>query len=268
MPDILVIDDHPVNLQLMRGQLGLLGLQADCTPDPTEGFELWRKGQYRLVITDIHMAGMTGHDLARAIRDIEAERGITAGVPIIAWTADALPANLQACLDAGMNGHLVKPTLLEPLSRMIETWLGPQAKAAAPARPAPATAATGPAERATPGVINLAGVIDEAALREFSDGDPVLEREIFNEFRAANQRDLAALRESVALPDREMTRMVAHRIKGACRILGATALANLFEEIEHASRADGDWNRVGPALERVGFEIERLEHFIRLRTTG
>src|SRR6202041_186310 len=50
---LLVVDDHPVNLELMLRQLELLGLSADIAEDGAAGLALWRNAHHSVVLMDL-----------------------------------------------------------------------------------------------------------------------------------------------------------------------------------------------------------------------
>ena len=72
---MLVVDDHPVNREVLVRQLDLLGLATDTANDGVEALEAWAAGDsYTAVLADIHMPRMDGYELARQIRIAEAAR--------------------------------------------------------------------------------------------------------------------------------------------------------------------------------------------------
>ena len=71
---MLVVDDHPVNQEVLVRQLDLLGVAADTAEDGVEALEAWQARPYAAVLADIHMPRMDGYELARRLRAIEAER--------------------------------------------------------------------------------------------------------------------------------------------------------------------------------------------------
>ena len=61
---MLVVDDHPVNREVLVRQLELLGVAADTVNDGVEALEAWAAaGHYAAVLADIHMPRMDGHEL-------------------------------------------------------------------------------------------------------------------------------------------------------------------------------------------------------------
>ena len=69
-PIVLVVDDHPVNLEVLVRQLDLLGVAADTAEDGVEALEAWQARPYAAVLADIHMPRMDGYELARRLRAI------------------------------------------------------------------------------------------------------------------------------------------------------------------------------------------------------
>ena len=71
---VLVVDDHPVNREVLVRQLDLIGIAADSVNDGVEALEAWAAGRYTAVLADIHMPRMDGYELTRRIREAEAGR--------------------------------------------------------------------------------------------------------------------------------------------------------------------------------------------------
>ena len=75
MARLLVVDDHPVNREVLVRQLRLLGLAADTAEDGSEALAAWAPVRYAAVLADLHMPGMDGFGLTRQLRGREAENG-------------------------------------------------------------------------------------------------------------------------------------------------------------------------------------------------
>ena len=76
--------------------------------------------RFDLVLMDINMPGMGGIDATRAIRRVGEAHGVR--VPILALTADALPANRLRCREAGMDAFLTKPVDIDELCSLMERF--------------------------------------------------------------------------------------------------------------------------------------------------
>jgi PAS domain S-box-containing protein len=117
--NVLLVEDNEVNQLMARAMLGRFGLVVDVANDGAEAVEKVRHGNYDVVLMDLQMPVMDGLEATRAIRCLE--RGHT--VPIIAMTASAFAADRQACIEAGMNGHVAKPVQMERLRSTLAEWL-------------------------------------------------------------------------------------------------------------------------------------------------
>jgi signal transduction histidine kinase/ActR/RegA family two-component response regulator len=121
-PRVLVVEDHPVNREVLVLQLNVLGIAADSAENGVDALAAWARGRYAAVLADIHMPHMDGHELARRLRAAEADRG-AACTPIIAVTANAIKGEEERCLASGMDAYLVKPVSIEQLRATLERWL-------------------------------------------------------------------------------------------------------------------------------------------------
>ncbi|MFK3816919.1 ATP-binding protein [Pseudomonas sp. NPDC089407] len=115
---VLVIDDHPANLQLMAQQLGYLGLKHASARDGREGLAIWRAGDFDVLVLDCNMPHMNGYQLATAVR-AEERHGKRPRCTILGYTANAQPEVHRKCLSAGMDDCLLKPISLSTLSQRL-----------------------------------------------------------------------------------------------------------------------------------------------------
>jgi signal transduction histidine kinase/DNA-binding response OmpR family regulator len=120
-PRILIVDDHPVNREVLMLQLKLLGFETDMANDGVEALEAWAPGRYAAVLADIHMPRLDGHELTRRMRAAEAERSAPR-TPIVAITADAMRGEEERCLAVGMDAYLAKPVTIDRLRETLERW--------------------------------------------------------------------------------------------------------------------------------------------------
>ena len=121
-PRVLVVDDHPVNREVLVLQLKLLGITADSAASGADALAAWARTRYAAILVDIHMPGMDGHELTRQLRAGEANRN-GGRKPIIAVTADVMEGQEEHCLATGMDAYLVKPVRIERLRATLERWL-------------------------------------------------------------------------------------------------------------------------------------------------
>ena len=104
-------EDNATNRKVALAQLRKLGYKASAVTNGAEAVEAVKHGGYDLVLMDCQMPVMDGFEATRSIRE-----SMHPGIPIIAITADAMPADRDRCLSEGMNDYLAKPV---ELSRLI-----------------------------------------------------------------------------------------------------------------------------------------------------
>src|SRR5262249_31409511 len=121
-PRVLVVDDHPVNREVLVRQLGLLGITADTSEDGVEALAAWMDGDYALILADIPMPRLDGYELTQQLPFAEAGRGLPR-TRIVAVTANAMKGEEERCLAAGMDGYLAKPVAIDRLRAILERWL-------------------------------------------------------------------------------------------------------------------------------------------------
>ncbi len=116
---VLLAEDEPVSQEVSRWLLEGVGLNVDVAADGQAALDLSRRNRYALILMDMQMPKVNGLEATRAIRADSPNRD----TPILAMTANAFDEDRQACLEAGMNGHVVKPIEPERLYADMLTWL-------------------------------------------------------------------------------------------------------------------------------------------------
>jgi CheY-like chemotaxis protein len=117
---ILLVEDHPINQKVAMTLLKRLGYVVDLAVNGEEAVQAVASNSYALVLMDMQMPVMDGLQATRAIR---ASGGPNAGVPVIALTANAMQADQNACMEAGMNDFLSKPFTKAALVTCLSRWL-------------------------------------------------------------------------------------------------------------------------------------------------
>jgi len=124
---ILVVDDEPINREVAREELELLGLVVDEAEDGAQAIARAEATSYALILMDMQMPIVNGLDATRRIRQLPGY----ADVPIIAITANVFSEYKVECFGAGMDDFLAKPFDAGSLRTMCASWLSRRR----PARP-------------------------------------------------------------------------------------------------------------------------------------
>jgi CheY-like chemotaxis protein len=117
---VLIVDDDVRNVYALTSALEDRGIEVLCATSGQEGIDLLKSNPGTdLILMDIMMPEMDGHEATRAIRGIEAFRQL----PIIALTAKAMPGDRENSLAAGASDYITKPVDLDKLLNLMRVWL-------------------------------------------------------------------------------------------------------------------------------------------------
>ncbi len=117
---ILVVEDIPTNLILLKNYLQLMGYTCTMCSEGGQAIEIAKEKHYDVVLLDLQMPGINGYDVARQIREIESTRPNTPRSQIIAVTAHVLPEDKRKACDSGMNDFIGKPIRLPLLKLALQ----------------------------------------------------------------------------------------------------------------------------------------------------
>uniref|UniRef100_UPI00248EE70E response regulator n=1 Tax=Holdemania filiformis TaxID=61171 RepID=UPI00248EE70E len=121
---ILLAEDNELNWEVAKELLSDLGVELDWAEDGQICLDKFRKspkGYYDIILMDIRMPHMTGHEAARAIRETDHPDALS--IPIIAMSADAFSDDIQRCLKSGINAHIAKPIDILELTQLLKKYL-------------------------------------------------------------------------------------------------------------------------------------------------
>ncbi|WP_433704240.1 ATP-binding protein [Paraburkholderia sacchari] len=239
---ILVAEDHPVNQELIRHQLALLGFACDVVDDGAQALEALERECYGCLITDCHMPNVSGYDLARRVREIEAAEARKQGgaavatprLPILAITANTAPENLRLCREAGMDECLIKPTRVATLRDQLARWFGAEnalRAAQEQAAPCPRAGAGTHDEAAMQDDAGEAGVAELLDLAHMIEvwGSEATVKTLLGSFVSAMRDDVDLLPELLKDIDIARLREWHHRLAGAVGVLHYPALLAVLE---------------------------------------
>jgi two-component system sensor histidine kinase/response regulator len=223
---MLLAEDNEANQMVASELLSRLGIEIEIANNGREALDMVRAApdRYAAVLMDVQMPEMDGLAATRALREIPA----LGKLPILAMTANAMKADLDACLAAGMDDHIAKPIERRTLVETLRRWL-----------PARRTSSEDGSRRPRPGGgpdipwlegVDVAGSLDRLGI-EFETFRKMLVR--FADGRAGM---FDPLRAAVAAGEGDAVARYAHAIAGASGNLGADGLRAAAKALEHAGR--------------------------------
>ncbi len=117
---ILLVEDNKLNAEIAGEILKSAGAQVTFAENGKNAVDVFKKSEvmyFDLILMDIMMPEMNGHEATKAIRKFERKDAKT--IPIVAMTANAFEEDKQAALESGMNAHVAKPIDINVLMQVI-----------------------------------------------------------------------------------------------------------------------------------------------------
>ncbi|KRW58475.1 transporter substrate-binding domain-containing protein [Pseudomonas sp. TTU2014-080ASC] len=217
---VLVVDDHAVNREILHQQLLYLGHEVVQAENGIEALKEWRAQPFDVVITDCRMPGMDGHDLTQAIREEEAGKNEESTI-ILGLTADAQPDEIQRCIQAGMDDCLIKPIGLDVLEKLLHKVNITDHR---------------PAQTASSGLNEKELFV--SSLKSLSSNKPQVFERLIYELIKSNRGDMEDIQAKFSAQDFKGIQEVAHRIKGAAQVVGAQTISATCESLESVCLKD------------------------------
>jgi CheY-like chemotaxis protein len=119
MPKLLIVDNEADNVEMMAKRLGRRGYEVIGAYSAQEALERARADHPDLILMDIGMPEVDGHEATRWLKADEA----TKAIPVIALTAHAMPEDRELALEAGADEYEAKPVDLARLMEKITALL-------------------------------------------------------------------------------------------------------------------------------------------------
>src|SRR5712671_7209342 len=116
---ILVVEDDPLSLALLKQLLKVHGYEILETPEGLNAIDIAHDEQPDLILMDIGLSDISGLDVTRLLKQDDQ----TKTIPIIAVTALATPEDEKKGLESGCDAYVAKPITLDNLLRIIESFL-------------------------------------------------------------------------------------------------------------------------------------------------
>jgi PAS domain S-box-containing protein len=258
---ILVAEDNPINQAVIVNQLQMLGYEPECVNNGLEALELLEKQDYDLVLMDCQMPVMDGYTTTQELRQREGNKRHTV---VIALTANAMLADREKCLEAGMDDYLSKPLEQEDLARVIQRWIRQQAEDRTSKEEQEVMPASDQLLNHTEEVSSeeSSPPIDLDRLERISRGKVAVQQRLLQIFLDTAPKDLVALESAISALDSSQVKYYAHRLKGSAANMGINAMSDIARELEEM----GQQQHLEGATEMLASlrqHMERVQAFVQ-----
>ena len=246
---VLLVEDNEINQQVACELLQGAGLQVDVACNGSMALQNVEARDadgrpYDIVLMDMQMPVMDGVTAARMLRESHsADR-----LPIVAMTANAMQADRERCMQAGMNGFVTKPIDADVLWQALLTWVQPRPGLGlaprTPARPAAAPAEQLDLLQALRGIPGL----DVRLGLQRTSSSPAFYASLLRKFVRSQQDAMQRIRQALQALNPAAAELQAHTLKGVAGHLGATRLLDAAATLETALHQSAEPARLQEAL--------------------
>jgi two-component system, NarL family, sensor histidine kinase EvgS len=246
--NILVVDDQPITRELLARAIGTQGYSVDSAGGGEEAFSLWLKKKHSIVITDCHMPIKNGFQLCKDIRNTEKLNGLSHTL-VIAWTANAREEEQENCFDAGIDGFLDKPINFNQLKQLLAKLNSP------------VNAPFGIENHNNQTEISDSN-IDFSILSQIAN-DEKSQHKVIQDLLSHIKHGYQSLEQYLVAQNLKASQDLAHRLKGACMMVGANKVAKAFDAIEHLNSFtySNDYHRLLHFLNQAITQLEESTSF-------
>ena len=249
---ILLVEDNELNREVAGDLLSDAGLQVDMAFNGQIALERIQQQHYDLVLMDMQMPVMDGLTATRLLRAMpQFDR-----LPVIAMTANAMAADRQQCLDAGMNDHVPKPIEPDVLFQTLLKWVRPL--------PRSDLAVTAPrAVQLPPDIPAITGLDVVGGLRRVR-GKKDFYAKLLRRFAAEQGGTPQAIRASLDSGQRETAQRQAHTLKSLAASIGMGEIAQQAAQVEADIKNGVEVLALQPGLavleSRLQLFLQELQH--------
>ena len=233
---ILLVDDTPINLEVLKGLLKYTKIQLDTVTSGRAALEKVRQHTYDILFIDHRMPEMDGIETLEAMQVLTDNKCL--GKPCIALTANAVSGAREMYISAGFSDYLSKPVSPEKLEETIIRYLPPEYIE----KPDDSLAFSSmdydsPEEESKEDLPQIEGIDSEAGLQNC--GETGLFIEMLGLVYQGIQENSDAIQSAFDKEDLDMYRIKVHSLKSTARLIGAMELSKKAADLEKAA-ADND----------------------------
>ncbi|MDQ7058352.1 MAG: ATP-binding protein [Ghiorsea sp.] len=252
---VLVAEDNVVNQEVIQEFLELMGHQVYMADDGEQALDALTDDthQFHLALLDINMPHMSGLDVIKAYRFIEADEHL----PMIILSADAVSSNIKDSLGMGADDYLTKPIEYNKLATTIDKLTRPKNTNYTIHVQAPLTA-NHEWQYIDPSLLDKLATMSQ---REHFVGDLV------EKFIAETERKLTQLEQSLTKHEHQTFLDIFHTLKGSSGVVGAIRIYEICVDVEQVEQLSDNIMKqhVQQLKEAVDKSVSELSHYIQNR---
>ncbi|MET1055327.1 MAG: ATP-binding protein [Pedobacter sp.] len=247
---VWVVDDDQLILDLCEIIFSKKRIPHVCFSSPAEVLDAEWDPAVKYMLMDMRMPEISGTDLCRMMKE-----RIPADVKIYAMTAQVLPEELEAVLEQGFDGLIMKPFRENDLLAVFSTEDLEE-------EPDQAEESNTYSENIEDEKDDVA--LDTSVVEKMTFGDQELLLNILHRFKEDCENDIAELEQGILKNDLELSRLIVHRIAGRTAQMGSGKLAAEFRlmEIELAASdtiTDPHREKLKSCISRLGLLMQLVD---------
>jgi PAS domain S-box-containing protein len=228
-PDILLVEDNPINQKVAMKNLEDTGCKVSLANDGVEALEKLKENSFDLVFMDVQMPKMDGLETTRRIREKEKtdqEKHNT----IVALTAHALKEEIDKCFEAGMDDYLPKPIRESELKPLLAKYL----------KDLISEASEEPREdeKQNQSATSNLPIFDKEDALSLMGGDEELLKDMAENFINMAKDNIEKTKEAMEKQDLALAASLVHALKSMSANLGGKTLRQIAEDAEIAAKKD------------------------------
>jgi signal transduction histidine kinase/CheY-like chemotaxis protein/HPt (histidine-containing phosphotransfer) domain-containing protein len=266
---ILLVEDNEINQLVACEMLQGVGFSVDVVHNGQLAVEQVQAQHachlpYDIVLMDMQMPVMDGVTAARLIR----QQFSAQELPIVAMTANAMEADRERCLQAGMNGFVTKPINADELWQALLQWVEVRAGLGESAHILSASESNHAAlaheeSFALLGALSTIPDLDVGMGLTRTMNKPDFYVSLLRKFVSSQEHAVQGMRQSLAEADTATASLLAHTLKGLAGNLGATRLFESADVLENLLGTDSTPMRLEQALGATEKLLQRLVHALK-----
>ncbi len=232
---ILVVDDTPLNLAVIRGLLRSTKVHIDTGESGLVALERVKQHRYDLILLDHMMPEMDGIETLEQLGRINHK---CMGVPVIVLTANAIAGAKENYLKLGFTDYLSKPVSGKDLEAMLVKYL-PPSKVHKPENEEESTSSAGKSEDGFTGL----HLVDPQKGIGYCAGDSELYKSVLGMFVDEYDKETEELQKYIDLKDSKKFVTHAHKLKSSARTIGADELFEKAKDLEGDGKEE-NWDAI------------------------